>query len=95
MKIQTNIAITKVTHAGRPYAATTAREHGASRDDTKDLGMWSQNGSYSIYDRTLPINAMLGAAGYNARKQETYMVSRSKLSKYAITHVEYDPNTMI
>ncbi len=79
MKVQNNIAITKVTHAGRPYAATTAREHGASRDDTKELGGWSQAASYQIYDRTLPIDAMLGAAGFNARKQETYVIPRSQL----------------
>ncbi|KAJ8523520.1 hypothetical protein ONZ45_g93 [Pleurotus djamor] len=79
MKTELNIAISKVTHAGRPYTAITAREHGASRDDTKDLGGWSQPGSYHVYDQTLPVDAMIGAASFNARKQETYMVARGVL----------------
>ncbi|KAF9493320.1 hypothetical protein BDN71DRAFT_1432574 [Pleurotus eryngii] len=40
MKEQNNISINKVTHAGCPYAATTACEHQASRDNTKDLSGW-------------------------------------------------------
>ncbi|KAL4257053.1 hypothetical protein AB1N83_013839 [Pleurotus pulmonarius] len=79
MKLKNNIEINKVTHAGRPYAAATAREHRASRDDTKVLGGWSQPGSYHAYDWTLPIDAMMGAASFNARKQETYMISREQL----------------
>ncbi|KAL0957422.1 hypothetical protein HGRIS_001221 [Hohenbuehelia grisea] len=79
MKDRNDISIPKVTHAGRPYTATTARQHRASRDDTKDLGGWSQSGSYSTYDRTLPVDALVAAASFNARKQETYMVSRVQL----------------
>lgn len=79
MKESNNISINKATHAGRPYAAMTAREHRASRDDTKELGNWSHGGSFSAYDRTLPIDAMLGAASFNARKQETYMIARAKI----------------
>ncbi|KAJ8488942.1 hypothetical protein ONZ45_g13777 [Pleurotus djamor] len=79
MKLENDIAVSKSTHAGRPYAATTARENGASRDDTKILGGWSQPGSYSVYDRTRPVDAMLGAAGFNPRKQIEYLVPRAKL----------------
>lgn len=84
MKEKNNISINKATHAGRPYAATTAREHRASRDDTKDLGGWSTGGSFGAYDHTLPIDAMLGAASFNARKQETYMISRAKIGMFYI-----------
>jgi hypothetical protein len=44
--IKNNVSITKSTHAGRPFAAQTARAHGASVDGTKALGGWSESRSF-------------------------------------------------
>ncbi|KAF9494927.1 hypothetical protein BDN71DRAFT_1431405 [Pleurotus eryngii] len=74
MKVENNISINKVTHVGHPYAATAACKHQASRDDTKGLGRWSMGGSFQAYDHTLLVDVMMGAAGFNTQKQETYMI---------------------
>lgn len=75
------ISISKSTHAARPFTAQTARVHGASIDGTKALGGWSDSsGSFRpCYDRALPVDAMLGAAMFNARKPETYQLLRDAL----------------
>ena len=73
------IASTKVTHAGRAYAAIHAREHRATADDTRDLGNWSHSGSYKTYDRTLPLDGMIAAASFNAKKQSSYVIARDNL----------------
>lgn len=83
MHMKNNISIQKVTHAGRPFAAMTAREHRATTDDTKALGNWSQNGSFrKCYDTALPTDAMLAAASFNGRKQESYFVARGILRMF-------------
>ncbi|GBE82275.1 hypothetical protein SCP_0406590 [Sparassis crispa] len=43
---ENEISITKVTHAGRSYAAQTAQAHGATVSGTKALGGWNENGSF-------------------------------------------------
>jgi hypothetical protein len=76
------ISLSKVTHATRSYTAQTARAHGASVDGTKALGGWSEDGSFRpCYDRALPLDALLGAAMFNARKPETYCLPRGMLGK--------------
>jgi hypothetical protein len=75
-----NVSISKVTHGGRSYAATTARSHGATETGTKAMGGWNENGAFrACYDRALPVDALLGAAMFNGRKPETYFVARDKL----------------
>ncbi|KAF5367837.1 hypothetical protein D9615_010577 [Tricholomella constricta] len=75
-----NVHISKVTHGGRTSSARIARENGASSDGTKALGGWSESGSFRrCYDRTLPVDALLGAAMFNGRKPETYFVPRACL----------------
>jgi hypothetical protein len=77
MHVRNDIIISKSTHAGRPFAAMTAREHRATQDDTRTLGNWSTPGSFGkCYDRTLPTDAMVAAASFNGRKQESYFVAR-------------------
>jgi hypothetical protein len=74
------VSLSKVTHATRSYTAQTARVHGASVDGTKALGGWSEDGSFRpCYDRALPLDALLGAAMFNARKPETYCLPRGML----------------
>ena len=74
------VSISKVTHGGRSYAATTARSHGATETGTKAMGGWNENGAFrACYDRALPVDALLGAAMFNGRKPETYFVARDKL----------------
>jgi hypothetical protein len=55
--------------------------HGASIDGTKALGGWSEScGSFCpCYDRALPVDAMLGAAMFNARKPENYHLPQDAL----------------
>lgn len=75
-----SVHITKATHGGRPYSVKTAREHGASVDGAKALGGWSESDSFKpCYDRTLPIDALLGAAMFNGRKPESYFLARGCL----------------
>lgn len=82
--MKNDISITKVTHAGRVFAAQTARSHGASVSGTKALGCWSESGAYAVYDRGLPLDAMLAAAMFNGRKPENYFMPRSALSEFQI-----------
>jgi hypothetical protein len=80
--IKNDICITKVTHAGRCYAAQNARAHGASITGTKALGGWNESGSFrNCYDRAFPVDALLGAAAFNARRPEQYCLPRSSLGK--------------
>ncbi|KAL6300579.1 hypothetical protein BKA93DRAFT_829024 [Sparassis latifolia] len=77
---ENEISITKVTHASRSYAAQTARAHGATVSGTKALGGWNENGSFrQCYERTFPVDALLGAAMFNGRKPETYCLPRDAL----------------
>lgn len=82
MKKDTGIDIVKVTHAGRGYTVMQAREAGASVEGSMALGVWmaAAGGSYApVYDRALPVDAMIGAAGFNAQRQQSYFVPRSIL----------------
>ncbi|KAK7024129.1 hypothetical protein R3P38DRAFT_3270510 [Favolaschia claudopus] len=75
-----NVAISKVTHAGRGYTAKTARENGASSAEVKALGGWSDSGSYrACYDRALPLQAMLAAAMFDSQHPETHFLARDSL----------------
>ncbi|KAG6370583.1 hypothetical protein JVT61DRAFT_11380 [Boletus reticuloceps] len=68
-----NVDITKKTHAGHHYTALTAHAHGTSTSGTKVLGGWNESGSFnSVYDRAFPLDALLGAAMYNARCPKEY-----------------------
>jgi hypothetical protein len=78
--LKNSVNISKVTHAARPYAAQTARSHGASITGTKALGGWNESGSFrSCYDRHFPVDALLGAAMFNGRKPEEYFLARDVL----------------
>jgi len=79
------VSISKVTHGGRSYAATTARSHGATETGTKAMGGWNENGAFrACYDRALPVDALLGAAMFNGRKPETYFVARDRLGAFLL-----------
>ncbi len=74
------VYVSAVTHAGRPYTAAVAREHGAAATDTKVLGRWKSGDAYSeIYDRGLPKNAMLATAMFSADKPDSYFLPRGIL----------------
>jgi hypothetical protein len=76
------VSLSKVTHATRSYTAITARENGASVDGTKALGGWSEGGCFRpCYDRALPVDALLGAATFNARRPESYSLPRNALGE--------------
>ncbi|CAK5262885.1 unnamed protein product [Mycena citricolor] len=75
-----DISITKVTHGARPFAAQTARAHGATVSDTKAMGGWNDNGSFkNCYDRKFPVEALLGAANFKSSRPEAYHVARDTL----------------
>jgi Centromere DNA-binding protein complex CBF3 subunit, domain 2 len=79
------VKLSKATHATRAYTAMTARVHGASVDGTKALGGWSDSGSFRpCYDRTLPVDALLGAATFDARKPESYILPRDALGTWCL-----------
>ncbi|PPR01886.1 hypothetical protein CVT24_001355 [Panaeolus cyanescens] len=71
--------VKKVTHIGRLYGATTAIANGATTDSVRALGLWSQPGAFDVYNRTLPTDAMVAAAGFNGRQLNSYFVSRDVL----------------
>jgi hypothetical protein len=73
----------KVTHAGRGYAAKKSREYGADSSDTHALGHWKSGANdstvYRVYDSVLPMDSMLAVAMFNARKRENYVLVRDYL----------------
>ncbi|KAK6974833.1 hypothetical protein R3P38DRAFT_3479541 [Favolaschia claudopus] len=74
------VNISKVTHAGREYSVKTAREYGATVHGAKALGGWSESGSFRpCYDRALPLDALLGAAMFDAARPETHFLAREYL----------------
>ena len=76
------IEITKSTHAGRCYGAMNSRAHGATVSGTKALGGWNESGSFrTCYDRAFPVDALLGAASFNARKPEEHFLARDELGE--------------
>ena len=85
MKEDTGIDVSKVTHIGRPYTVKVAREAGASVEGAMALGLWmsSAGGPFRpCYDRALPLDAMIGAAGFNAQKQDSYFIARDVLGRF-------------
>jgi hypothetical protein len=82
MHKESNVEITKSTHAGRYYSAMNSRAHGASVGGTKALGGWNESGSFrNCYDRAFPVDTLLGAASFNAQKPEEYFLARDKLGE--------------
>lgn len=82
MHKENNVEITKSTHAGRYYSAMNSRAHGATVGGTKALGGWNESGSFrNCYDRAFPVDALLGAASFNARKPEEYFLPRDELGE--------------
>lgn len=82
MQKETNIRIKKVTHGGWPYAVEQAGKWGAPMESRMALGLWmmGDGGSFKpCYDRALPTDAMLGAAGFNAQKQTSFFLPRDVL----------------
>lgn len=48
----------------------------------KAIGCWSVNDAFAnCYDRALPLEGLLGAAMFNARKPEQYFLARDHLGK--------------
>ncbi|PPR03299.1 hypothetical protein CVT24_012607 [Panaeolus cyanescens] len=75
-KERLNLSHHASTHGGRSYTATTAIALGASTDSVRALGNWSFTGSWSLYNHSLPIDAMVAAAGCNGHQVDSYFVSR-------------------
>lgn len=73
------INICKVTHAGHLFAATSACEHGATVEGTKALGNWSQETLQNCYNQMLLIDAMLAAASFNGKRQDSYFLAQDAL----------------
>lgn len=83
MHKENDVEITKSTHAGRCYSAMNSRAHGATVAGTKALGGWSESGSFRhCYDRAFPVDALLGAASFNAQKPEEYFLARAELGEH-------------
>ncbi|PPR03148.1 hypothetical protein CVT24_012765 [Panaeolus cyanescens] len=69
----------QVTHVGRSFGASIAMERGASSDSARALGLWSQPGSFDVYVRSLPTDAMVALAGFNGRQPGSYFIARDVL----------------
>jgi len=80
-----DISITTVTHTGHCYAAQNARTHGATVNGTKALGGWNESGAFrNCYDQAFLVDALLGAAGFNARRPEQYCLPQSALVRFSV-----------
>ncbi|KAJ3502645.1 hypothetical protein NLJ89_g8791 [Agrocybe chaxingu] len=80
MHEKNDISISKVTHGGRFYSADKAGIYGASGIDIKALGNWKTGDAYSeVYNRAMPVRAMLAASMFSAEKPDSYVLSRSLL----------------
>jgi hypothetical protein len=44
-------------------------------------GGWSRGVFRSVYQRELPVSAMMALAGFDGRRPETYFVARSAVGK--------------
>ncbi|KAF4609718.1 hypothetical protein D9613_011981 [Agrocybe pediades] len=78
MKKDNDLKHKKVTHDGRVYAVMQAGLMGASVESRMALGLWmeAEGGSFkSCYDCGLPVDAMLGVAGFNAQRQSSYFLA--------------------
>ncbi|KAF8273937.1 hypothetical protein EI94DRAFT_1696523 [Lactarius quietus] len=65
---------------GHYDSAMNSRAHGASVGGTKALGGWNESGSFrNCYDHAFSVDALLGAASFNAQKPEEYFLARDKL----------------
>lgn len=58
------ISISKVTHAGRPFAATYAGDQGVGEGDIKNHGLWAQGVFRACYQHSWPKDTMLALAGF-------------------------------
>ncbi len=77
-----DVDIMKSMHAGHFYGAMNLCAHGATVSGTKALRGWNESGSFrNCYDRAFPIDTLLGAASFNARKPEDYCLARDELRK--------------
>ncbi|KAF9053264.1 hypothetical protein BJ165DRAFT_1400583 [Panaeolus papilionaceus] len=67
----------QVTHSGCLYTATTAIAMGASIDSVHALGNWSIAGSWSLYNHSLPIDAIVAAAGFHGQNINGYFIKNT------------------
>lgn len=62
--------------------AFVMRANGTNKEAAQAMG-WSCGDSYnSVYDRELPLEALLGAAMYNAQKPEAHFCARDLLGMF-------------
>ncbi|PPQ70700.1 hypothetical protein CVT25_010617 [Psilocybe cyanescens] len=83
MHNRNDVSVSAVTHAARFYTADKASSYGALKLDVKALGNWKTGDAYSeIYDRTLPVSAMLASAMFNAQNQREYVLPRDHITYF-------------
>lgn len=71
-------------HAQRYMAAFIMQANGTSKEAAQAMG-WSCGDFFnSVYDYKLPLEALLGAAMYNARKPEPHFCARDLLGMFAL-----------
>lgn len=60
----------------------------------KSIGCWSVNDAFAnCYDRALPLEGLLGAGMFNARKPEQYFLARDHLGKLLLPPFECLPDS--
>ena len=79
---QNGICMSKATHGGRVTSALMARANGASITETKALGGWNDGGSYrACYDCQPPLEGLLAAAHFFAKRPESYYLPRASIGE--------------
>jgi hypothetical protein len=87
MHKENDIEITKATHASRTYGAMNSHAHSMTVGGTKALGRWNESGSFrNCYDQAFPVDTLLGAASFNARRPEEYYLPQDDLHKSFFEH---------
>ncbi|KAJ6579371.1 hypothetical protein B0H10DRAFT_1962909 [Mycena sp. CBHHK59/15] len=72
-----DVNISKVRHAVHEFSLKTEQEYGATVDDAKVLGGWSDSGLFKpCYDCALPVEALLGAAMFDRARPESHFLPR-------------------
>ncbi|KIJ34116.1 hypothetical protein M422DRAFT_52114 [Sphaerobolus stellatus SS14] len=80
MHTANGIAITKVSHAGHIFSAFFMRQQGTSVEDAKVAGLWSSSGSFGVaYDCKVPLEGLLGAAGFDPPEPKVHFLSHHNL----------------
>ena len=72
-----SIETSKSTHSGRAGGGCYGMKNNVSMDQMRLLGRWNQDVMTNVYLKVLPTEAVLGLAGFDAKRPESYRLKRA------------------